>query len=201
MESCRNPVPTGMDLEERFRDFYRLLHQPSAACDSRLGAAFDAVLSLPPPDQASRWITKAAQLLPHLWLFSRQNPAATNLVRILTAILVHRATYAGREEEIRFAVIDFAYYAGYADDPAAFGLNTETLPTHWTGLAYERARLQAGHFASELDFLRWKLKQPGCRYRLSFKNRWVHNKQAVRAITRRIRQLRLEGRPSVYFPV
>ena len=58
-------------------------------------------------------------------------------------------------------VVDFGSCAKYNDDPVNFALTPENLHwMDWEYAAYTKARIEAGCFESEEDFLRWKLHQP-----------------------------------------
>lgn len=58
-------------------------------------------------------------------------------------------------------VHDFAEHAKFDDDPTEFALTPENLRwMDWEYAEYSLARIRAGRFESEADFLIWKLRQP-----------------------------------------
>jgi hypothetical protein len=58
-------------------------------------------------------------------------------------------------------VNDFAKYARFDDKPEDFCLTQTNLRLiDWEGLRYAKARIDAGFFSSETEFLSWKLRRP-----------------------------------------
>ncbi len=66
-------------------------------------------------------------------------------------------------------VSDFVLYSNWDDDPAMFHLQPKNLIwMQWKNHSYAKARIDAGLFKSEEDFLRWKIKRPEIYRRYNF---------------------------------
>ena len=88
-------------------------------------------------------------------------------------------------------VSDFSSYAKFDDDPADFHLTPENLRwMDWEYAAYSKARIEAGRFASEEAFLRWKLHQPETHTAFDYDAQTnLVNLDGIRAIVQRLQEL------------
>ncbi|MDQ5957839.1 MAG: hypothetical protein QG665_168 [Patescibacteria group bacterium] len=86
---------------------------------------------------------------------------------------------------------DFGQYAKFDDDPAEFSLTFNNLRwMDWKYAAYSKARVEAGPFASEEEFLRWKLHRPETHIAFDFDAQTdLINIKGIRALVQKLQEL------------
>ena len=88
-------------------------------------------------------------------------------------------------------VSDFGSYSKFDDDPADFALTLENLRwMDWKYAAYSKVRIEAGRFASEEAFLRWKLHRPETYTAFDYNMETdLVNLDGIRTIVQRLQEL------------